>query len=235
MTFIAATVTKTGAVISQDSMIYAATEAGLAHARRHGGLADDGEETAASCFVGGGGPASVKVLGNALKIMLDPRRQMALGGTGRLGPLYRWFGDLASSPIGTICGLNAAAPKQIAEACAAYGGDELLVVHAGFDPMRGTGIGFTFSSDHEFDPREIAIGTTLHPPLDIEAPDYPEIYDLSSAAREGLQVRRFHASMHKHLLAAFAAGRLAPGVGIGRTLHHVEVTADAFNVSSEFA
>jgi len=102
-------------------------------------------------------------------------------------------------------------------------GEAYIVMMAGFDPRRGCGFGYVYSSDGEA--RELKVGETVGPAPDPDDPAAEEIRELWSAASRGRHVERLHGALFDQQLRAMAAGRLALGVAVGGDLHHIEISA----------
>ncbi|WP_374371720.1 hypothetical protein [Dongia sp.] len=236
MTFICATITKEGGVISQDTMAYRANAAAFAHGRDHGGLAVDQQDAATSCFKGGGGAHTIDVLGHTFKMFPMPHLNMVIGGTGSTAMIARWWSEIPILGVTTIDELNAVAPATLCRLRSELGeAGDAVIVHVGYCCERGSGIGFVYSFHDDFAPVELSPGETLSAGLDVNDPDYAEIYALWAEANQGRHVVELHRAVFAQSCRAFEAGKMAPGVGIGGQLQSVTVSADAITISGEAA
>jgi hypothetical protein len=233
MTMLAVTVTKTGAVLSQDSWLYQLSEAGRDHARRSAGITDNVQEAAASCYVGGGDATEIKLLGQGLKILAVPRFNMAIAATGPFAVALHWWMRLMEAHAVTIEALHAGTPQALAEVHQTVApNDAAVIVHAGFDPVSGKGFGRVFSSDDGFAGTDLPVGTTAGPPPDPDDEKYATIAELWNAASDGRQVEELHRALFDQQLRAMAAGKLAPGTAVGGQLNHVAVSASGITITA---
>jgi len=209
MTMLAVTISKDGAVLSQDSWIYEVS--GDYHARAAGlGVTRDTAESAASCYVGGGNPDSIVVLGQSLKILAVPRFRMAIAGTGSFRMLSGWYFNLSGVPTGDITALNEKTPAALRQLRDEWKiAEAAVIIHAGYSPARQAGCGFAYASSDDFEPQEIAIGETIAPAPDPNESDYAAIRELYEQANRGERIADLHAALMAQQRRAFLAGMLA--------------------------
>ncbi|WP_395020204.1 hypothetical protein [Dongia sp.] len=222
MTMLAATISATGAVLSQDSWIVQASAEYQRHAEQAGGVTRDPADTGGA-YGHATDPNAVNIVGHGLKIIPVPRFGLAIATTGPLRLALFWGLELMNPAVTSLEQLRRDGARRFAEIRDQQApGEEAAIVHAGFDPARGTGFGFVSSTDGTC--QDIAVGETIGLAPDLEDPGHGRIAQLWSAAARGWQIEELHRALFEQQRRAFLAGKLGPGVAIGGQLHHVEVT-----------
>jgi hypothetical protein len=220
-------------MLSQDSWLYQMTPAAKEHAARSAAVTTDTADAAASTFLGGGGMATIQLLGHGGKIMPIPRFNAALAGTGSLSLILGAFVDLYSSRALSAAELHAEMPERLRRVRRTHcPDDDGILIVGGYDATRGTGFGYVYASGDDFAGSEIPVGSFIGPAID---PDYDErglIERLRHSAAAGFNVDRFHEALYCQQCEAFLDGKLAPGCAVGGALHHVEVTAAGITITT---
>lgn len=240
MTLLVASITETGAMVSQDSWIYSPGD--RAEYEKFGaGVAivnQTMDEAASGRYVGGGGgPASVTIHGSACKLMPLPQIDTIVAVTGGWSFLLAWLGTLAVMQARSIADLNERTPEHLrllqAELQQRLGTrEDAIIIHAGLDRQAGRGYGFSYSSGDGFKSVPIAPGTTLMPAVESDDAFYNEIAELSGFAIKGERLERFHNVIYRQQHSAFMEGRLGPNIAIGGGLFHATVGAGGIRFST---
>lgn len=230
MTFLAATISAAGAVLSQDSWIAQASADYQRHAAQAAGVTRDPADTGGA-YGHGSDPGAVSIVGHGLKIFPVPRFGLAIATTGSLRLALFWHLELMSPALTSIEQLRRDGARRFAEIRNQQApGEEAAIVHAGFDPVRGTGFGFVISTDGTC--QDIAVGETIGLAPDPADDRYERIAALWKVASNGWQIEDLHRALFGQQRRAFLAGKLGPGVAVGGLLHHVEVSRAGIAIST---
>ncbi len=230
MTMLAATVSASGAVLSQDSWMVAPTAEYQRNAARAAGITRDASQCG-EAFGHASDPNAVTIVGHGLKIIPVPRFNLAIATTGAFQLGLAWALELMHPAILSLDHLRREGADRLAQVRRQIAPDaEVAIVHAGFDPSRGEGFGFVLSSDG---PRQdIAIGETIGLAPDQQDPEYASIAALWQTAAKGFQIEQLHRALFEQQKRAFWAGKMGPGVAVGGSLHHVEVSSSGIAIST---
>jgi len=233
MTFLACTVSKDGAVMSQDSWIYESSPEIAAHAERFAGVTRNLDRAAESCYVGGGDPTSVKLIGQGLKIAAVPRLNAAIGVMGDLVFANQFALALHSIRTCDLADVDNDAMKTMRSLR-----DQLqtspsaTIVLAGWSQRLNSGIAWSFGSSNDFLPSKAVVGETIAPMPDSDDEEYATIYELYKKANQGMDIVALHRALFAQQRRAFLAGKLAPGIGVGGDLTHCAVAADKITIET---